>query len=37
MLTPLQVYVQKRHEILLNDTAAQLAEGKWEWVAPLDA
>ena len=32
-----QVYVQKRHEILLNDTAAQLAEGKWEWVTPLDA
>lgn len=31
------VYVQKRHEILLNDTAAQLAEGKWEWVTPLDA
>jgi len=30
------VYVQKRHEILLNDTAAQLAEGKWEWVTPLD-
>jgi len=30
------VYVQKRHEVLLNDTAAQLAEGKWEWVAPLD-
>jgi len=31
------VYVQKRHEILLHDTAAQLAEGKWEWVMPLDA
>jgi len=30
------VYVQKRHEILLDDTAAQLAEGKWEWVTPLD-
>lgn len=27
----LQVYVRGRHEILLKDTAAGLAEGRWEW------
>ena len=28
------VYVHQRREILLNDTAAGLAEGRWLWTTP---
>ena len=27
-----QIYVKNRHEILLDDTAAGLHEGRWEWL-----
>jgi ariadne-1 len=30
------VYVQKRHEIVLHDTATGLLEGTWEWDVPLE-
>ena len=35
-MTPIQVYVRGRHEILLQDTAEGLADGRWEWIEPLD-
>ena len=28
---PLQVYVQKRNEIMLEDTAKGYLEGRWKW------
>ena len=31
-----QVYVRGRHEIVLQDTAEGLYEGRWEWSEPLD-
>ncbi|EIN07986.1 hypothetical protein PUNSTDRAFT_135502 [Punctularia strigosozonata HHB-11173 SS5] len=30
------VYVQKRHEVVMKDTAAGLMEGSWDWDAPLE-
>ncbi|OBZ75510.1 E3 ubiquitin-protein ligase dbl4 [Grifola frondosa] len=30
------VYVRGRHEIVLQDTAEGLAEGRWEWTMPLE-
>ncbi|KAL6308690.1 hypothetical protein BKA93DRAFT_866941 [Sparassis latifolia] len=30
------VYVQKRHEILMRDSAEGLTEGRWEWNTPLE-
>ncbi|TFK81924.1 hypothetical protein K466DRAFT_501272 [Polyporus arcularius HHB13444] len=30
------VYVRGRHEILLQDTAEGLADGRWEWTEPVD-
>ena len=35
-LTHCQVYVRGRHELLLKDTADGLAEGRWEWIEPLE-
>lgn len=33
--TASQVYVSKRNEIVLDDTAKGFAEGRWEWNAPV--
>lgn len=33
---PHQVYVQKRNEIMLEDTANGFREGRWEWNAQID-
>ncbi|EPQ58678.1 hypothetical protein GLOTRDRAFT_115002 [Gloeophyllum trabeum ATCC 11539] len=30
------VYVQKRHEILREDTASRLSEGNWEWTVQVE-
>ncbi|KZT24051.1 hypothetical protein NEOLEDRAFT_1135582 [Neolentinus lepideus HHB14362 ss-1] len=30
------VYVQKRHELLRQDTAAGLSEGRWQWTVEID-
>jgi len=34
-MTDKTVYVQKRHEVLLDDTAGGLLDGRWEWKEPL--
>lgn len=31
----IQVYVSKRNEIVLDDTAKGFTEGRWEWNAPV--
>ena len=31
-----QVYVQKRHQILLDDVATGLLEETWDWTIPLE-
>lgn len=31
-----QVYVQKRNEIVLEDSAAGYHEGRWKWNAPVE-
>ncbi|EKM56049.1 uncharacterized protein PHACADRAFT_174215 [Phanerochaete carnosa HHB-10118-sp] len=30
------VYVRGRHDVLLQDTAAGLAEGRWSWIIPVE-
>lgn len=32
----LQVYVQMRNEVMLEDTANGLVEGRWKWNAPVE-
>lgn len=31
-----QVYVQKRNEIVLEDSAQGYLDGRWKWNAPVD-
>ena len=32
----LQVYVQKRNDIVLDDTAKGFLEGRWRWNVPVE-
>lgn len=38
MVNPIffQVYVQKRNEIVLEDTANGFLEGRWHWNTPVE-
>jgi ariadne-1 len=36
ILTRVQVYVQKRNEIVLEDTADGFLEGRWAWNVSVD-
>ena len=35
-LTSVQVYVTKRNEIVLEDTAKGFLEGRWRWNVPIE-
>lgn len=35
-MTNKTVYVRKRNEIMLEDTANGLREGRWSWTIPLE-
>jgi ariadne-1 len=36
LMHPTKVYVQKRNEIMLEDTANGFRDGRWEWNVQID-